>query len=722
MQEAAPKKIAVLGGGLAAMTAVFHLLQDPDWEKKYAITVYQMGWRIGGKGASGVNPEQGYRIEEHGLHLWMGFYENAFWMMRNVYQALGRSAGAPLANFDAAFKGQGYMVFAENIKGEWLDWNIGFPRLEGKVGDGHCGNFALLLDSIFHDLFGKIKEWMEEKKSLPPDPELAAPVKEFLPAFLHDWVDEITADLKTGFEHISHEFFYIVCELLKRFTDFEEKDHPYILEAIDRFRNWMRKELDKYMEHHQTARRVYITVDLMTTIFRGMIRDHMIHKTDGKIWIDFDAINGDDYAHWFAKHGADPELTVSSVFIRSMYDGPFAFLKGNKQQPNIEAGTMLRNFLRLGFTCKENVVWRMQAGMGDTIFAPVYEVLRKKYNVQFKFFHRVEELIPSADGQQIAAVRIAQQVRLTRDQYDPLLEINGLKCWPSHPLYDQLLPEDADALKRDNINLESSWTPWKDTGSPVTLEVGKDFDEVILGASLGSMPELCASLIQQKQPWANMVDKVKTVQTQAWQLWFNQSPEQLKVEPGKLLSTYIEPVDTFAEMNQLLVRENWPASAKTQYIAYLCGVLEDAPVIPPYSDHGFPKQEWTRVRDQLASFIQNGFQHLLPGSFGDDGFRWDTLVDLSNQTGAERINQQYLRANIDPSERYVLSVVDSSRHRIRTDDTGYSNLFITGDWIQNHFNAGFVECAVTAGILTARAVSGNKAIPIFTPEWDPIKI
>lgn len=722
MQETKPKKIAVLGGGLAAMTSVFHLLQDPDWERKYDITVYQLGWRIGGKGASGVNPEKGFRIEEHGLHLWMGFYENAFWMMRQVYGALGREKGTALADFDAAFKGQPYMVFAEEVNQQWLDWQINFPMLEGKVGDGHCGDFALLLDSMFHDIFRHIKIWIEEKKNLPPDPEVTTRVKEILPSFLHEAVDDVMSGLRTGFDHVMHELLYVVSELMKRFINFEEKEHPHLLAALDKFRDWMRHELEKYMEHHQTARRLYISIDLITTILRGFIHEGMIRKTDGKLWIDFDRINGDDYAQWFAKHGADPVLTVPSVFIRSMYDGPFAFLKGNINQPNIEAGTMLRNFLRLGFTCKENVVFRMQAGMGDTIFAPVYELLTQKYNVKFRFFHRVEQLRPSDDGLSIASVQMARQVRLKTDNYDPLMKVKGLNCWPSRPIYEQLDPADAEALRKDNINLESSWTSWKDTGQPLTLEAGKDYDVLILGASLGSMPELCAELIRQKPQWKKMVDTVKTVQTQAWQLWFNQKPEDMKVEAGKLLSTFVEPVDTFAEMNQLLEREDWPASAKVQYIAYLCGVFEDAAVIPPYSDHDFPNREWTRVKNNLAAYIDQHLHHLIPGSFDENGFKWNYLVDLSNETGSARLDQQYIRPNIDPSERYVLSVVDSSRFRMKTGDTGYGNLFITGDWIQNHFNAGFVECAVTAGILTARAVSGNAEIPIFTPEWDPINI
>src|SRR5215203_2921659 len=73
----AKKKIAVLGGGLGSLSTVYGLTSDPAWRDHYDITIYQMGWRLGGKGASGRNRAQNMRIEEHGLHIWMGFYQNA---------------------------------------------------------------------------------------------------------------------------------------------------------------------------------------------------------------------------------------------------------------------------------------------------------------------------------------------------------------------------------------------------------------------------------------------------------------------------------------------------------------------------------------------------------------------------------------------------------------------------------------------------------------------
>src|SRR5579864_8792444 len=82
-----PIKVAIVGGGCSSVTAAFELSR-PEHKGKYEITIYQLGWRLGGKGASGRGPAD--RIEEHGFHVWFGFYENAFRLMRECYAELNR--------------------------------------------------------------------------------------------------------------------------------------------------------------------------------------------------------------------------------------------------------------------------------------------------------------------------------------------------------------------------------------------------------------------------------------------------------------------------------------------------------------------------------------------------------------------------------------------------------------------------------------------------------
>ena len=69
-------KIVIVGGGPAGLAAAFELTK-PSRRPGKDVTVYQMGWRLGGKCASGRD-EQGQIQYEHGLHLWFGYYENAF--------------------------------------------------------------------------------------------------------------------------------------------------------------------------------------------------------------------------------------------------------------------------------------------------------------------------------------------------------------------------------------------------------------------------------------------------------------------------------------------------------------------------------------------------------------------------------------------------------------------------------------------------------------------
>ncbi len=63
--------------------------------------------------------------------------------------------------------------------------------------------------------------------------------------------------------------------------------------------------------------------------------------------------------------------------------------------------------------------------MGDTVFAPIYEVLKKR-GVKFKFFHKVESLHLSSNGNSIDKIKISKQVNVLGDEYQPLIFPKGL--------------------------------------------------------------------------------------------------------------------------------------------------------------------------------------------------------------------------------------------------------------------------------------------------------
>src|SRR5438034_3629210 len=129
-----PIEVAVIGGGCGAITAAFELTR-PEHRGKYHVTVYQLGWRLGGKAASGRGPAD--RIEEHGLHIWLGAYENAFRLLRECYdESNSYLKKRRFANCYDAFVRESFIGVAEHSgNGSWQNWVEHFPPLDGLPGD-----------------------------------------------------------------------------------------------------------------------------------------------------------------------------------------------------------------------------------------------------------------------------------------------------------------------------------------------------------------------------------------------------------------------------------------------------------------------------------------------------------------------------------------------------------------------------------------------------------
>lgn len=143
-------KIAILGGGVGALTTAWRLTSGPGWQDRYDIMVYQLGWRLGGKGASGRRGPHG-RIEEHGLHIWLGFYRDAFRMMQTALEELNpgttaEPAAAPgggspriakgvFLRCEDAFQPHSYVGVDMLLDGQWSPWMVDFPTTDEKPWD-----------------------------------------------------------------------------------------------------------------------------------------------------------------------------------------------------------------------------------------------------------------------------------------------------------------------------------------------------------------------------------------------------------------------------------------------------------------------------------------------------------------------------------------------------------------------------------------------------------
>jgi uncharacterized protein with NAD-binding domain and iron-sulfur cluster len=438
---------------------------------------------------------------------------------------------------------------------------------------------------------------------------------------------------------------------------------------------------------------------------KGLIADGVVSGER-----DLDDLDEEDLRAWLHRHGASDGL-LRSPMTQGLYDLVFAYENGEVNRPSFAAGVAIRAIVRMNFTYRGAIFWKMQAGMGDTVFAPPYLVLRER-GVTFRFFHAIEDLHLDADGKRVESIDVGVQATLKagHDEYWPLVNIKDLPCWPAEPNYDQL--KQGPELQRRGINLESFYTEWE----PVerhTLTRGEDFDDVVLGISIGSFPYMAKELIDNNPRFKAMVDNVGTVRTMSAQFWFDRNLADMGwTQPSPVMASYVEPLNTWADMTQLIPVEDHPEGSVGN-IAYLTGPMEGG--IPPASKHDEPALAHEKVRQTSLQFLESLSGFLWPEAVPEsasgfaenaDGTDFDRLVAPAESAPIAKFDAQFFRPNIDPSQRYVLSLPGTTKYRLRADQSGFENVYLTGDWTWNGFNSGAIEPTTWSGIHCATAISG----------------
>src|SRR5689334_6786173 len=121
---------------MAGVAAAWRL-SEPGWEREFeSITIYQRGFRLGGKGASSRG-EHG-RVEEHGLHVWLGYYDNAFRLLRECYAELDRPTtdpAAPIGTWREAMFPAADVGLEDRHGDAWRHWIGSFAANDLDPGD-----------------------------------------------------------------------------------------------------------------------------------------------------------------------------------------------------------------------------------------------------------------------------------------------------------------------------------------------------------------------------------------------------------------------------------------------------------------------------------------------------------------------------------------------------------------------------------------------------------
>ena len=224
------------------------------------------------------------------------------------------------------------------------------------------------------------------------------------------------------------------------------------------------------MRDRDEFRAVVDASDIALASVRGALRSGLASGNQG-----FDALDDFECRDCLKKHGASARA-LDSGFLRGLYDLGFAYEDGT--EPRISAAAAMRGAHRLFYTYRGAFFWKMTAGMGEIVFAPLYQLLERR-GVRFEFFQRVVNVRLGGDGPRphVEALDVDVQARTTDGRpYQPLIDVRGLPCWPAAPDYTQLA--DGEELRRQGRSFESTWDKRR-TESKV-LRVGEDFDVAVL--------------------------------------------------------------------------------------------------------------------------------------------------------------------------------------------------------------------------------------------------
>ena len=703
--RAGPIDVAVLGGGMAGLTAAYELTR-PGLKGRYRVTVYQQGWRLGGKGASGrFGPHA--RIQEHGLHLWFGFYVNALALMGECAGELASLRPEnPYRTLADLFQPVNELVFAD------ADEAVCLSMPPGEVGEPFFERLPLYVVAGLSALAVMLGPLADEHEGgsanddgdggVPSFGVLAAAARQ---ALLSAPDPAIYARIAAGLE----------------------QEATTIVEPSAAGRRMLRQLLFFW-----------------AAVFRGLGSDVLCAPAGTSH--PFDRLNEVELRIWLGKHGQLGEF-VDAPFLRALYDLVFAYPEGQVAGGGeLAAGVAVENLLSMVGRHRGPMLLKMRGAMGDVIFAPLYEVLLAR-GVRFNFFHAVRQLSFDEDG--VSRIAIVRQLELLNGEYDrrdgryelhglgydplePYDDIrDGLRCWPAEPRRPQvgLQSRAKIAVQPGLIDFEREADPL--SGAPVSLERGVDFDVVVLAmpvATLGWLSHECESeparsadysgpcsdLMLSSAAFRSMVLDARPVMTQSLQLWLDRDRDEIgwpcrsswfRRLRGRSDETVLgnapKPFDTMCDMTHLVELERWGSVAEPKQIAYFCGVF----------DHGSAPNGW-READEVAK--SHALRFLREHQSRSNKPFWmrfqpDDLHDPGGGKGWARLDAQHWRANVGRSERYSAPFIAAVCSRLAPGESGLPNLVFAGDWTRTQVNAGCVEAAVMSGMLAAAAVVGDEA-------------
>ncbi len=700
-------RVAVLGGGPAACAAALYLARQKD---RFEVSVYTTGYRLGGKCQSWRNPKKAQRIEEHGLHAFLGFYRNAFTVVQDAFHDAYDDPRRGAALYKTAFYAEpnnGLMVYR---KQQWTYCPT--PGVSSSTPpSGAPGSGARPLVLVLAALTRRLGDYSRLMRGHTKE------------------LDDLLDTHDQTVDRVRGQLMALAA------TDARGPTSP--LEGVDS------DLVDDVKKIHDDLAKIFLRdvddliptypwflwtgINTLWTIFRGL-REDRVH--------DLTQIDNQDFRVWLRRHDLQEPAGQRWQVIDQVYETLFAHqndehlqdpckhLETKVRPDNLAAGVGVRWYLLQATGTFGAASYRFEYSCAQTMMTPFYLAL-ERLGAAVNFFHVVDglELTGVGPRRRLTRVKLTRQaeVKAGASRYQPLVipDLRGnppdLHDWPMDPHHDQLV--DGEWFKDNEFDFFDSWqAPRNIKAKPVTLEYGRDYDLCVLGIPLGALPMIDSPLTRPDHPdpdprWKRMIDGINVTQTMSFQLWLEKTSAQMIAgKPRGLLTTYVQPEPSYGDFTGLLAYEEWN-TAKPRLVAYFTGAsVAGKPPLPPACGPDFParmREDWQEkvvawLRDNYAAFFDGP---RAPRTF--DAFLATLAVEDSTLTGRARLLWQHIIADVEPSNLYVLSQQQSTQLRLGQGESGVASLILCGDWTRTELNCGCVEAATTSGMLAARAISGE---------------
>jgi uncharacterized protein with NAD-binding domain and iron-sulfur cluster len=686
-------KVAIIGGGCAGMTAAFELTR-PEHAGRYEVTVYQPGWRLGGKGASSRGPAD--RIEEHGLHLWMGYYDNAFRLMRECYEELARDpAASPIVGWRDAFVpadtvGAAYRTSA----GGWAPWVAKLPRMPGLPGDPGPAPATLTLDNYLVRTIGLVSSMMRavaERAGVHSVANLGAMLR--TPERAAEGMRSLFRMGMLGGLGGALESLHALQFALESAPG---HGREHVLRLLELASNAIKALIDDQVRDRDDLRPIADATDIALASVRGALRAGLASGSKG-----FDVLDDFECRDFLAKHGASARA-LDSGFLRGLYDLGFAYEDG--EQPRISTAAAMRGAHRLFYTYRGAFFWKMTAGMGEIVFAPLYELLvRPRRQVRVlsargqpaprparaalarrgaggrRAGHDGRRAALPAAGERSRAAVLAGFGRLRAAQRRRPASRRGTRIRVD--VGQATRRQQGPARRRGLRHGHPRGGPGRGArGLPGDRRARRTLEGH--GPARQGGPHAGVPAVDEREPARSRVARRRRQRVGLRQaLRHVGRHEPPRAQRGLAVG---------AAIDRLLLLGDGDAGGRGVAVS------------------GRLRQE---VRRRATRFLDEQMGHLWPRATSGGRFRWDLLQTppgtAPGPADSSRFASQHYVANVNPTDWYTLAVPGSRRHRVSPLDDTYDNLRVAGDWTDTRLNLGSVEGAVISGRLAAHAISGS---------------